>query len=647
MNRYLPWFTCTCLPLAMFVPTLAHAAQDGLCSIFPTTYIVGDKNSDSACTHNDIQSAINAVACPNTTIYVTQGHLYHGQHLLIQDTSVDIEGTNASDCTDFVNAGGNNQPPPTVPAITISGTGHSGDSVISIHGVSNVTLKYLHISEGRSDTDQFGGGIYTSGSGSLILSNDLITNNFAGYGGGMNINGDPGPLSVTLNQNTVVDLNTAQYDGGGIRIEGNASLALVQPASVLLNQALGVNPVNQDAVEGNGGGIVVYGPASADIAGGALSLFSNSARYGGGIAVLGTGTGDGGAKAAGARLFATDAAQPVGIDSNTASVEGGGIYMRPKIVTGDGSEAAKVCVDDFTMNGNIAPEGAAIYLDHDTFDFQVADYAYLSLNDDDACPLGTPGNRVACKAGDNCNAINQNMTENPDTQQATAGSIIYLNYFDQMTAKRFAMRGNNGARMITAIDNDSGYFVDSFIANCLIADNHTQHEIVHTQTDKGLLLRVDNCTIADNTIDDGYVFFAKGGFNLTRSIIWQPGESTIDYQANGCNNCEVTKQVVSNDISTFPPSAPGVQPITDPMFVDAAHGNYQLMAFIQAGLVKSSPAIDYTEAAGDIDLDDHPYDRDVPAVDHGGVRDLGAYEAQPIPDRIFGDGFGDPMSLLY
>ncbi len=624
----------------------AATAAYGLCSIFGGTFIVGDKSSDSACTHNDIQSAINAVVCPNTTIFVTQGHLYQGQHLLIDNSDVDIEGTSASDCTGFVNSGGKNQPPPTHPVITISGTGHSGDSVISIQGHSNVTLKYLQISDGRSDTDQFGGGVYIKGSGSLVLTNDALVDNFAGYGGGLNINGDPGPLSVTLNGNTAVELNTAQYDGGGIRIEGNASLAMLQPSSVLLNKALGVNPQNNALVEGNGGGIVVYGPASADIAGGALSLFSNSARYGGGLAVLGTDSTSGATQNADVRLFATSAVQPVGISNNSASVEGGGIYMRNKIDL-SGAEYADLCADDFTLNANLAPDGAAIYVDHDSFDFQAAEGTYLALNADDHCVLGTPPNRVACNPGGNCNAIDDNATEDPATQQATAGSIIYFNIFSEVTAKRFAMRGNSAERMITAIDNGSGFVDDSFIANCLIADNHTQHEVVHVETQQSLLLRVDNCTIADNTIDDGYVFFAKGGFNLTRSIIWQPGRDTIDYQANGCNNCEVTEQVVSNDISTFPPAAPGVQSITDPMFVDATHGDYHLCAYVQSGQVFASPAIDYTEAAGDIDLDGNPYDQDVPLVDHGGVRDLGAYEALPIKDRIFGDAFGDPLSLLY
>jgi hypothetical protein len=34
-------------------------------------------------------------------------------------------------------------------------------------------------------------------------------------------------------------------------------------------------------------------------------------------------------------------------------------------------------------------------------------------------------------------------------------------------------------------------------------------------------------------------------------------------------------------------------------------------------------------------------------VDRFGPRDLGAYEMQPIPDRLFVNGFGDSYQLVY
>ncbi len=297
------------------------------------------------------------------------------------------------------------------------------------------------------------------------------------------------------------------------------------------------------------------------------------------------------------------------------------------------------------MNDNTAPEGAAVKLDHDTFDTEdvAGSNVFFDYLDCSLSPTTASLGAVACDT-DACNVLSGNSAQDAN-EQPTAGSIIHLDLPEDASFNRFTMTGNTGARMITSL-TDSGYVGDGAFSNCVIAGNHTQHEIVHMEADTTSLLRVDQCTIAGNTIDDGYVFFAQHGFNLTRSIIWQPGRSTIDYLADGCSGCETTQDVISNDVSTFPPTAPGVQAVADPMFLDAAHGDYRLAAFVQSGQVHASLAIDYTVAAGGTDRDGNARDADVPLVDHGGVRDLGAYEAQPIGDRIFADGFGDPTSLL-
>jgi hypothetical protein len=87
------------------------------------------------------------------------------------------------------------------------------------------------------------------------------------------------------------------------------------------------------------------------------------------------------------------------------------------------------------------------------------------------------------------------------------------------------------------------------------------------------------------------------------------------------------------------------------MFVDPAHGNYHLLAYVQNGLLTASRAIDFAPTAQYDpvdDLDGNPYAQNVPAIpDAYGTRDLGAYEAQPISDRVFADAFGDRVSLVY
>ncbi len=162
--------------------------------------------------------------------------------------------------------------------------------MISIHDNSTVTLRYLQISDGRSDRDQDGGGIFFHGTGTLLIEHSSITNNFAGYGGGLDLSGDGGELDATLQNGTTVTFNTAQYDGGGIRVGGDAHLfVLGTAASISFNTADGVENVSTGAITGgNGGGLAVFAPAQADIGSGALAVFANAAVHGGGIAALGS-----------------------------------------------------------------------------------------------------------------------------------------------------------------------------------------------------------------------------------------------------------------------------------------------------------------------------------------------------------------------
>src|SRR6476646_5165176 len=72
-----------------------RAAEQVLCNGFNgIVRAVGDVASDSNCTDNDIQSAIDAIAnsttqCP-ATINVTREHTYTAQHLTISNTGKTI-----------------------------------------------------------------------------------------------------------------------------------------------------------------------------------------------------------------------------------------------------------------------------------------------------------------------------------------------------------------------------------------------------------------------------------------------------------------------------------------------------------------------------------------------------------------------------
>ncbi len=596
---------------------------------------------DSKCTDNDIQSAINNTVCPNTPIYITGEHTYTQEALSIQGKWLSLVGS--------TNACGVPAGTYTSPAITISGK--SGASVISISGTSTVTLRYLTISDGNPGQSQSGGGIYFTGTGSLTLDTDTISDNQAGYGGGIDMS-PTGNATLTLLKNTLVIENTAGISGGGIRIEGQTRLFMLDDeSSVSFN----------DAQFGYGGGIEIIGPARADIGSsgdvfvGAVS--DNKAVYGGGMAIIGVSAGN-----AVARLFSTNATTPVDISSNSATGQGGGIYLQ-----GDTSDqtGAFLCGHDFRIDLNTSPDGAAIFAaDTDTDPDSKWYGTGVELNTSGQCgpeaesTLGA----VACAANTPCNEISGNAAQNADGSQSD-GSVISMRVFSYLKANRFAMRQNSGAQIVNLLNgfaNETGSI--DYMQNCLIVDNQSAHEIIHSDQHFGSFT-LDNCTIANNTIDNGYVIFAQTGLNLSNDLFAQPNNSTLDYQQgdtslnDDCATyafCLFSQYIIATETASLLGPDFSLQSGT-PLFVDATNGDiskrdYHLQAFVIDGVVTASPAMDFAPAisgAGN-DLDNNPRDQDVPLIPNRfGMSDLGAYEMQPIGDRIFADAFGDATSLVY
>jgi predicted outer membrane repeat protein len=312
-----------------------HAPALAFCdAIHPVPeFYVGDDNPssptyDSKCTHNDLQSAVNAATCSyGTKIFVTREHTYTSQHLTINDKNIALIARGNGDACGPATPVICNPvcaPPPTGPLGIISG---SSGSVVAISGNSNVTMRFLDITAGQNSGGQ-GGGIRFEGSGSLTLDTSWVGNNTADIGGGIFFNGTGATTAqLTVLAHSEIFGNTANsglasgHDGGGgILVTGNSLLTMIEPdTQVNSNKAL----------NGYGGGIDVVGPASANIGSpdsdtGLSVLNNNSAAYGGGIAIVSSG--DGGAFA---RIFTTDPSRPVSITNNTATFTGGGIYVKP------------------------------------------------------------------------------------------------------------------------------------------------------------------------------------------------------------------------------------------------------------------------------------------------------------------------------
>ena len=77
------------LCIAFSATALLLVATDAaaLCPMGGLEVYVGDKASDSSCTYNSIQEALNATYTCITTVRITREHTYTSQHLTVNGTS--------------------------------------------------------------------------------------------------------------------------------------------------------------------------------------------------------------------------------------------------------------------------------------------------------------------------------------------------------------------------------------------------------------------------------------------------------------------------------------------------------------------------------------------------------------------------------
>jgi hypothetical protein len=571
---------------------------------------VGDKTSDTQCTDDDIPSAIKNATCPGTIIVLTSEHTYTAQHLEIDGKSLTLTAS-AGACgpPGACDGDGCEEPTPTAPLITISGSGHSGDSVLWIHGNSNVTLRYLTISDGnnfRGDTSTYGGGIHFDGTGSLTLDTTTVSNNAAMYGGGIEFSGNGGFAGLKLGPRTLILGNQAAASGGGIRLSGEAYMSALDDHSTIFNN---------HAPNGYGGGLNVVGPAHADLASpgyaGSGIVSHNTAQYGGGIAITG---GDSANEHGEAQLFTVDPQRPVRIDNNFASSSGGGIYLKAYFSVLDRYRNAHLCAFEFRIDGNGAPQGGAIEAEED------GGFDYVWLNRSGNTCHGLPPGSQRCVAGIDCNAISDNVTTD-SAGTPTDGAIVHADTAD-FHAERLQMRANRGGYALRGPGLD--------LADCLLADGTYSQRLVD-----GGGLTINNCTFAGNTIQSTDTIHASYSLTLTNSIVHQPGNLVLAYSGDAGNL--KAEYMLASEIATLPHNS-SVWATDDPGFVDASHGDYHLAL--------SSPAIDIAPGTleNDVDLDGLLRDRDLPGIPNFiGDRDLGAYERQSSScfsgDTVFCDGF--------
>ena len=586
------------------------------------------------CDYAMIQTAID-FANSGDTIQIEGSLTYSGQHLLIQNKSLDFK---AGLCTPEIGAA--NSAPNAVAAthVEISGAGGANTSVFTITGTSTVTFKALTIRDGHSSGQ--GGGINVYGSGNVTLTDVSILANTANYGGGINFNGING-AQLHVEHDTLITGNTANSAGGGIHIEGNARLFMLAPYTFIAYNKV---------TNGNGGGIAISGPARADIGSpgynGLGVIYGNTANRGGGISVN-AGTSGTGIDAY-LRLFSTSATEPVRISANTARGIGGGIYLQPYVSSAleNDRSYADMCGTNFRIDANLAQEGVAIYSDEEnSFGNAVGGGVYLDstgCGPESAASLGA----VACTNGIECNLIDGNTAYKVDTGEATAGSILLMQDSADLSINRLVMRNNTASHMIRLIGTR-----DTFIRNMLMVENYAKSiganpsslasSLIFQQQDSlgiNYPVTIDSCTIANNQVDGSYVIDNQVGMNLRNSIVDVADTATLHYTGSG-GSLDVG-YVLIDDADGVPLDST-IQ-VGLPTFFDSAHGDYRLLYKTGGGGAVQSAGLDFAPAAGGGDVRNAPHDRQLGAIaDVFGPRDLGAIEMQPIADRIFADALGD------
>jgi len=551
----------------------------------------------AGCTYATIQAALDAERAnpgsPADFIWIADNQSYTAQDIQVHDQNVFLYG-GVSDCVDSSIGG----------TTTLSGSGGAAKSVMTVSGHSQVWLGGLKVTQGDNTSSGVGGGINFVGTGKLTIGSSMITNNHAGYGGGINFNGTGGEDDVAelwINYETLITNNIADTSGGGIRVEGNATLR-VTDAQVWIAQ--------NHADGGYGGGVLVIGPAKADLGSPGYQLieylgllYANTAKYGGGLAVS---AGSGDFQDASVSVFTTDPAHPLTIEGNVASQDGGGVYVRSDdslIYQG----ASDLCIGGYRITGNTAKEGTAIYAINYNNPRQSRVYARRNCG---AAELGA----VVCTAA-NCNRIDGNVASDI-SNNATDGLTILLHSASELYADHMRVEDNHGGHALRALSGDNWPTVAE-LTSCLIDGNYVTGDLV--TADAQTQVSIASSTIGYNGIGTGLVVRSGGILGLFRDIFAQGQTTTLAYTGGNPDNLTID-YVLSMEVASLAQGTHLVQ--ADPSFINPGH-DYRLLPTSIA--IDVAPAL----ASDGSDLDGNPRDQDIASVPNlDGVRDLGAYERQ-------------------
>lgn len=597
-------------------------------ALHAATYIAGTGNG---CTHATVQAAINAAqanAGPDT-VRVTRTQAWNAQELVI-NTAQELTVVGGFEACDTAAPSG---------MTTLSGSGGNARQVfrITLPTGGLVRLQHLMIRDADPASDADGGGILFNGNGRLELSDTSVIQNQAGYGAGIYAQGTDFDGKLVFGPNVIVAFNTARYSGGGVYINNLRQFFMDQSGSVIM-----WNTAQGNGGGGYGGGLMIRDSGRGTTAyigsgqAGLGAIVSNTAVYGGGVAVYGDDPG--GATTvissfAALHLRQTTPDVAPRIRDNVATQRGGAIYLR-SYADFDDSVGADAFLWNVDVEANNAPAGAAIFSESGDDDIRVA------INS----TAGFPDSPGTCPSGLFCGGIVDNLVQDANGNP-TSGAVIQLgsgtNFWINTSSPdadpqagppvRGGLRieGNRGARLIQA---DAGAMS---MRNVLVADNAVTDVLIRHDQGRQQLTDI---TLAGNVIGGSHVLVKGGGpapgFVVRRTILWQPGKTLL--QCNGCTR--EFEWVIANERGSLDGGQTPYVAVRDPRFIDPARGDYRLRA--------ASPAVDSVApiTGDDRDVLGMPRDQNLPIVVPG-IRDIGAYERPTLLPLVLNPDFDVDLNL--
>jgi hypothetical protein len=571
--------------------------------------------SDGACTHTTIAAAVAAAEShPGAdTVRIASNQAYTAQAIVFTTSQeLDLVGGFA-DCSQAQGSGNT----------TLDGSGGAPEPVLRIIGNTDafVRLSHLTISGGDEDGSR-AGGIDFSGDGILDIRNSVIAHNSGGEGGGIRAAGTGSNAELVIGENVGITFNTARYDGGGIWAAGLEMTMIDTGVLVAFNEAVGTVVAGQ-VVGGRGGGLYLYGGSidghgyiGSPSTNGVGPIYANTARRGGGICVY---AGEDGYSSL--SLFSTSYTDRTKLQQNFASEGGGALYLyaedRGGFLIGHAANAYLRGVD---LVDNTSVHAPIAWVQETGGTFPVG-YSAVHINDDAATmhPAALP-----CPVGRACSSITGNSAEDGNGDPIV-NPLVAVEEDNEFYLGAADVHGNRGSHFIRTRGDDVTIF-NSAITGNLLGGN--------VVSSSGGDVTIESTTIAGNALGVPQVLDVDGNFHLQRSILWQPGLTSLSHSGGS----SLSENVLTSERNSLDGGNSPYVLEAEPRFVDPGRADYHLRA--------ASPAIDFAATGAGPDMEGNPRAIDLPIKDNlMGTADLGAYERQSLQPLVLNGDFDADLNL--